>query len=137
MQRPGVCNAAETLLVHADREDDLLPQLVSALEAEGVELLDGEEAWATEFLDMKMAVRVVPSLDDALDHIARYGTRPLRGDRHRGRGRRRAVHPRGRRRRRYVNTSTRFTDGGEYGMGAEIGISTNRLHARGPVGLRT
>ena len=135
VQRPGVCNAAETLLVHADREDDLLPQLVSALEAEGVELLDDEEAWATEFLDMKMGVRVVPSLDAALEHIARYGT-----------GHSEAIvtedEPAAERFTRevdaaavYVNTSTRFTDGGEYGMGAEIGISTNRLHARGPVGL--
>ena len=135
VQRPGVCNAAETLLVHADREDDLLPQLVSALEADGVELLDGEEAWATEFLDMKMGVRVVPSLDAALEHIARYGTGhseaivtedEAAAERFTREVDAAAV---------YVNTSTRFTDGGEYGMGAEIGISTNRLHARGPVGL--
>jgi len=135
VQRPGVCNAAETLLVHADREDDLLPQLVSALDAEGVELLDGEEAWATEFLDMKMGVRVVPSLDAALEHIARYGTGhseaivtedEAAAERFTREVDAAAV---------YVNTSTRFTDGGEYGMGAEIGISTNRLHARGPVGL--
>jgi glutamate-5-semialdehyde dehydrogenase len=135
VQRPGVCNAAETLLVHADRADDLLPQLVSALEAEGVELLDDEEAWATEFLDMKMGVRVVPSLDAALEHIARYGTGhseaivtedEAAAERFTREVDAAAV---------YVNTSTRFTDGGEYGMGAEIGISTNRLHARGPVGL--
>jgi len=135
VQRPGVCNAAETLLVHSDREDDLLPQLVAALEAEGVELLDGEDAWATEFLDMKMGVRVVPSLDGALEHIARYGTGhseaivtedEAAAERFTREVDAAAV---------YVNASTRFTDGGEYGMGAEIGISTNRLHARGPVGL--
>src|SRR6476659_2949012 len=135
VQRPGVCNAAETLLVHSDREDDLLPQLVAALEAAGVELLDGEDAWATEFLDMKMGVRVVPSLDGALEHIARYGTGhseaivtedEAAAERFTREVDAAAV---------YVNTSTRFTDGGEYGMGAEIGISTNRLHARGPVGL--
>ena len=73
VQRPGVCNAAETLLVHRDRAD-LVPALVEALEAEGVEVLEGEEAWATEFLDLKIALRVVDDLDQALDHIARYGT---------------------------------------------------------------
>ena len=105
------------------------------LQAQGVELLEGEEAWATEFLDMKMAVRVVPSLDDALEHIASYGTGhseaivtedAAAAERFAREVDAAAV---------YVNTSTRFTDGGEYGMGAEIGISTNRLHARGPVGL--
>jgi glutamate-5-semialdehyde dehydrogenase len=134
VQRPGVCNAAETLLVHRDRAD-LVPVLVEALEAEGVEVLEGEQAWATEFLDLKMALRVVDDLDQALDHIDRYGT-----------GHSEAIVTEdaaaaGRFTREvdaaavYVNASTRFTDGAVYGMGAEIGISTNRLHARGPLGL--
>jgi glutamate-5-semialdehyde dehydrogenase len=129
-----VCNAAETLLVHRDRAD-LVPALVEALEAEGVEVLEGEQAWATEFLDLKMALRVVDDLDQALDHIDRYGT-----------GHSEAIVTEdaaaaGRFTREvdaaavYVNASTRFTDGAVYGMGAEIGISTNRLHARGPLGL--
>ena len=133
-QRPGVCNAAETLLVHRDR-DELRDRIAQALEAHGVELVEGEEAWATEFLDLRMAVRSVDSLDDALDHIATYGTGHseaiVTGDeaaaeRFLAEVDAAAV---------YVNASTRFTDGGEFGMGAEMGISTNRLHARGPVAL--
>jgi glutamate-5-semialdehyde dehydrogenase len=134
VQRPGVCNAAETLLVHRDRAD-LLPRLREALEADGVELLEGEEAWATEFLDLKMAVRVVDDLDAALDHIARYGTGHseaiVTDDEEAAARFTREVDAAA----VYVNASTRFTDGGEYGMGAEIGISTSRLHARGPLGL--
>jgi glutamate-5-semialdehyde dehydrogenase len=134
VQRPGVCNAAETLLVHRDRAG-LVPALVEALEGEGVEVLEGEEAWATEFLDLKIALRVVDDLDQALDHIARYGTGhseaivtedDLAAERFTREVDAAAV---------YVNASTRFTDGAVYGMGAEIGISTNRLHARGPLGL--
>jgi glutamate-5-semialdehyde dehydrogenase len=134
VQRPGVCNAAETLLVHRDRAG-LVSALVEALEGEGVEVLEGEEAWATEFLDLKIALRVVDDLDQALDHIARYGTGhseaivtedDVAAERFTREVDAAAV---------YVNASTRFTDGAVYGMGAEIGISTNRLHARGPLGL--
>ena len=98
-------------------------------------MVEGEYAWATEFLDMKMAVRMVDSLDEALEHIDRYGTGhseaivtddAAAAERFAREVDAAAV---------YVNASTRFTDGGEYGMGAEIGISTNRLHARGPLGL--
>jgi len=112
-----------------------MPELEAALREAGVELRTGEEAWATEFLDMVMAVRVVDSLDEALDHIARYGTGhseaivtedAAAAERFTREVDAAAV---------YVNASTRFTDGGQYGMGAEIGISTNRLHARGPLGL--
>ena len=133
-QRPGVCNAAETLLVHRDR-GELRDRIGQALEAQGVELVAGEEAWATEFLDLRMAVRTVDSLDDALDHIATYGTGhseaivtgdEVAAERFLAEVDAAAV---------YVNASTRFTDGGEFGMGAEMGISTNRLHARGPVAL--
>jgi glutamate-5-semialdehyde dehydrogenase len=133
-QRPGVCNAAETLLVHRDRPE-LRERICTALETAGVELLEGEEAWETEFLDLRMAVRTVDSLDDAIEHVNRYGTGHseaiVTGDaeaaaRFTNEVDAAAV---------YVNASTRFTDGGEYGMGAEIGISTSRLHARGPIGL--
>ncbi|HEY2870135.1 MAG TPA: glutamate-5-semialdehyde dehydrogenase [Gaiellales bacterium] len=134
VQRPGVCNAAETLLVHRDRPE-LLERISAELASAGVELEEGDEAFATEFLDMKMAVGTVGSLDDAIEHINRYGTghsEAIVTDDEAAAARfcaevdAAAV---------YVNASTRFTDGGEYGMGAEIGNSTNRLHARGPVGL--
>jgi glutamate-5-semialdehyde dehydrogenase len=133
-QRPGVCNAAETLLVHRDR-GDVRDRIAKALEAQGVELVEGEQAWATEFLDLRIAVRTVDSLDEALDHIAAYGTGhseaivtgdEVAAERFLAEVDAAAV---------YVNASTRFTDGGEFGMGAEMGISTNRLHARGPVAL--
>jgi glutamate-5-semialdehyde dehydrogenase len=134
VQRPGVCNAAETLLVHRDRPE-LLERISAELESAGVELAEGEEAFATEFLDLKMAVGSVDSLDEAIEHINRYGTGhseaivtedEAAAARFCSEVDAAAV---------YVNASTRFTDGGEYGMGAEIGNSTNRLHARGPVGL--
>ncbi|HEX5558717.1 MAG TPA: glutamate-5-semialdehyde dehydrogenase [Gaiellales bacterium] len=134
VQRPGVCNAAETLLVHAGRPE-LLERIRAVLEAAGVELAQGEEAFATEFLDLKMAVGAVASLDEAIEHINRYGTGhseaivtedEAAAARFTSEVDAAAV---------YVNASTRFTDGGEYGMGAEIGNSTSRLHARGPVGL--
>jgi glutamate-5-semialdehyde dehydrogenase len=133
-QRPGVCNAAETLLVHRDRPE-LREEICAALRAAGVELLEGEEAWETEFLDLRMAVRTVDSLDEAIEHVNRYGTGHSEAivtedseaaARFTNEVDAAAV---------YVNASTRFTDGGEYGMGAEIGISTSRLHARGPIGL--
>ncbi len=134
VQRPGVCNAAETLLVHRDRPE-LLERISAELEAAGVELAYGEEAFETEFLDMKIAVGTVDSLDAAIEHINRYGTGHSEAivtadaeaaARFCNEVDAAAV---------YVNASTRFTDGGEYGMGAEIGNSTSRLHARGPVGL--
>ncbi|HEX5365306.1 MAG TPA: glutamate-5-semialdehyde dehydrogenase [Acidimicrobiales bacterium] len=150
VQRPSVCNATETLLVHQAVADAFLPLVASRLE--GVELVGddatrarlgagrvgaaGEDDWAREFLDMKLAIRVVPSLDAAIDHVARYGSGHseaiVTGDL-------RAAH-------RFtsevdaaavlVNASTRFVDGEEFGFGAEIGISTQKLHARGPMGLR-
>jgi glutamate-5-semialdehyde dehydrogenase len=151
-QRPGVCNAAETLLVHADAAPGILPQLLAALHARGVELrgdartreLAGATAvtpaddddYATEFLDLVLAVRVVASLEEALDHIARFATGHSEAivtssleaaDRFIREVDSACV---------YVNASTRFTDGGEYGFGAEIGNSTSRLHVRGPIGLR-
>ncbi len=146
-QRPSVCNAAESLLVHEAVAEEFLPRAADALA--GVELLGDErtcalvpatpadeEAWSTEFLDLRLAVKVVPGLDEAIDHIATYGsghseaiiTRSLEAaDRFTAEVDAAAV---------VVNASTRFVDGEEFGFGAEIGISTQKLHARGPMGLR-
>jgi glutamate-5-semialdehyde dehydrogenase len=153
VQRPGVCNAAETLLVHRDAAPAVLPLAAERLTGSGVELrvdragldLLGDAAgglaeateadYATEFLDLVLAVRVVASLEEAVDHIARFGSghsEAIVTDSLEAAGEFQAsvdaavV---------YVNASTRFTDGGEFGMGAEIGISTQKLHARGPIGL--
>jgi glutamate-5-semialdehyde dehydrogenase len=150
MQRPSVCNAAETLLVHEAVAGEFLPTVAARLE--GVELVGdgatqailgaervgpaGEDDWAREFLALKLAVGVVPSLDAAVEHITRYGsghseaivTRDLAAaDRFTREVDAAAV---------LVNASTRFVDGEEFGFGAEIGISTQKLHARGPMGLR-
>ena len=148
-QRPGVCNAAETLLVHEKVAETFLPAVCKALEEKGVEIRGDErvrqlwpaaraateEDWATEYLDLILAVRTVPSLDAAIDHIGRYGTghsesivteNYTHAQEFLNRIDAAAV---------YVNASTRFTDGYEFGFGAEIGISTQKLHARGPMGL--
>jgi glutamate-5-semialdehyde dehydrogenase len=149
-QRPSVCNAAETLLVHESVAAAFLPRVAARLE--GVELVGDARArdiigadrvaeatgddWANEFLALKLAVSVVPSLDAAIDHIARYGTGHSEAivtgdlaaaDRFSREVDAAAV---------VVNASTRFVDGEEFGFGAEIGISTQKLHARGPMGLR-
>jgi glutamate-5-semialdehyde dehydrogenase len=149
-QRPSVCNAAETLLVHEDVAPEFLPAVADRLD--GVTLVGddatrsllgaervgeaSEDDWAREFLALELAVRVVPSLDAAIDHIARYGTGHSEAivtsdlaaaDRFTREVDAAAV---------LVNASTRFVDGEEFGFGAEIGISTQKLHARGPMGLR-
>jgi glutamate-5-semialdehyde dehydrogenase len=147
-QRPSVCNAAESLVVHRSVAADFLPRAAEALV--GVELLGDDatralvpgagaaddEAYATEFLDLRLSVRVVDSLDDAIAHVNRFGsghseaivTRSLEAaDRFTAEVDAAAV---------VVNASTRFVDGEEFGFGAEIGISTQKLHARGPMGLR-
>ncbi|MEZ4466055.1 MAG: glutamate-5-semialdehyde dehydrogenase [bacterium] len=147
VQRPGVCNAAETLLVHADAAERLLPAVAADLRAAGVELrgcpetvrLVGavpatEEDWYAEYLDLVLAVRVVPDLDAAIAHIERYGsdhTEAIVSEDAAAIGRflnevQSAVV--------VANASTRFADGGQLGLGAEIGISTTRLHAYGPMG---
>ncbi|HEX3511384.1 MAG TPA: glutamate-5-semialdehyde dehydrogenase [Solirubrobacteraceae bacterium] len=152
-QRPGVCNAAETLLVHEAIAPELLPRLLPALEAEGVELradararslagpgaspaAAGEDDWEQEYLDLVLAVGVVGSVEEAIEHIARYGSGHseaiVTSDAHSARSFQLGVDAAC----VYVNASTRFTDGGEFGMGAEIGNSTQKLHARGPIGLR-
>jgi glutamate-5-semialdehyde dehydrogenase len=154
VQRPSVCNAAETLLVHAGIADQFLPRALSELRESGVELrVDartrslagelggsladaGEEDWSTEYHALILAVKVVDSLDEAIEHVNRYGSghseaivtgsiesaQAFTSDVDAA-----AV---------YVNASTRFTDGAVFGMGAEIGNSTQKLHARGPIGMR-
>jgi glutamate-5-semialdehyde dehydrogenase len=150
MQRPGVCNATESLLVHAGVAEAFLPLLASALDgvalvgdAEARRILGDdrveaatEEDWGREYLDLRLSVRVVAGPDEAIAHIRRYGTGHteaiVTGDL--------AVASRFQREvdaaAVVVNASTRFTDGEEYGFGAEIGISTQKLHVRGPMGLR-
>src|SRR4051812_6139104 len=149
-QRPGVCNAAETLLVHEAVAESFLPRALGALRAAGVELrgdervraLDGavaaagESDWAEEFLALVLAVRVVASAEEAIEHVNRYGSGHseaiVTGSAASARAFQLGVDAAC----VYVNASTRFTDGGEFGMGAEIGNSTQKLHARGPIGLR-
>ena len=154
-QRPGVCNAAETLLVHEAVAPEFMAAVAKGLQEREVKLYvdaadpraggrdrapalqDATEVhYATEFLDLQMAVKVVASLDEAVEHIARYGTghseaivtRDLEAARRFARAVDAAVI--------YINASTRFTDGGVFGLGAEIGISTQKLHARGPAGAQ-
>jgi glutamate-5-semialdehyde dehydrogenase len=149
VQRPSVCNALETLLVHEASAARLLPPVLARLREAGVtvhadertrELFPDavaatEEDWSTEYMSLDIAVRVVPDLDAALDHIHRYSTHHTesiitndlaRAERFLAEVDSAVV---------MVNASTRFTDGGEFGFGAEVGISTQKLHARGPMGL--
>jgi glutamate-5-semialdehyde dehydrogenase len=154
VQRPGVCNAAETLLVHEAAAAELLPRVAFALGAAGVRLRADErtigllgtsapaiepateEDWATEYLALTLAVRVVDSLEEAIEHIGRYGSGHSEAILTRDTAAARAFQLGVDAACVYVNASTRFTDGGEFGMGAEIGNSTQKLHARGPIGLR-
>jgi glutamate-5-semialdehyde dehydrogenase len=154
VQRPGVCNAAETLLVHSDVAAEFLPRVLKRLEAEGVELradaqaraLAGVDAgeiaaaedadWDTEYLALILAVRVVDSVETAIEHVNLHGTghseaivTDSNASAHKFTSQIDAACV-------YVNASTRFTDGGEFGLGAEIGNSTQKLHARGPIALR-
>lgn len=148
--RPSVCNAAETLLIHREVASRLLPSIIEALSAEGVRLWGDttartlnpavepadDETWATEHLSLEMGVRVVDSIEEAIDHITRYSTHHTEAivtndianaEQFLRRVDSAVV---------MVNASTRFTDGGEFGFGAEVGISTQKLHARGPMGLQ-
>jgi len=148
-QRPGVCNALETMLVHAAEAEEFLPRAAQALMDQGVEIRGCprtlalapsataavEEDWPAEFLDLILAVKVVDSLEEAMEHIARYGSQHTEA----------IVTSDYARSQRFingvdsslvlVNASTRFNDGGELGLGAEIGINTSKLHAFGPMGL--
>jgi glutamate-5-semialdehyde dehydrogenase len=153
-QRPGVCNAAETLLVHSDVAPVFLPRALAKLSAAGVEVrvdervigLAGEmafaataavaEDWDTEYLAMTLAVAVVDSVEQAVEHIARHGSGHSEAIVTKDTSSARAFQLSVDAACVYVNASTRFTDGGEFGMGAEIGNSTQKLHARGPIGLR-
>jgi glutamate-5-semialdehyde dehydrogenase len=154
VQRPSVCNAAETLLVHRDAAGEFLPRALRELRESGVELrvderartLSGdladslgeatEEDWATEYHALILAVKVVDSVEEAIEHVNRYGsghseaivTGSIESAQDFTSGVDAACV--------YVNASTRFTDGGVFGMGAEIGNSTQKLHARGPIGMR-
>lgn len=152
VQRPSVCNAAETLLVHRDIADTVLPRILAALSARNVTLHGDEDTarvavntpitpatesdWATEYISLDLAVRVVDSLEDALTHIRTWSsghteaiiTQDLAASEAFIAGVDSAAV--------IVNASTRFTDGGEFGLGAEVGISTQKLHARGPMGIQ-
>ncbi|HET9719783.1 MAG TPA: glutamate-5-semialdehyde dehydrogenase [Solirubrobacteraceae bacterium] len=152
VQRPGVCNAAETLLVHADVAGRFLPVVMQALHEAGVTLhadarareaagglpvLAATEAdWDREYLSLDMAVGVVDSVGEAIQHINRHGSGHSEAIVTTDTGSARAFQMGVDAACVYVNASTRFTDGGEFGMGAEIGNSTQKLHARGPIGLR-
>ena len=150
VQRPGTCNAMETMLVHKQVAARFLPRICRRLSEAGVELRGDaatrrlwpaakpatEEDWYAEYLDLILAVRVVDGVQQAIDHIAQYGSNHTdaivsedirRVDEFVRRVDSSSV---------MVNTTTRFSDGGEYGLGAEVGISTDKLHARGPMGIR-
>lgn len=150
VQRPGVCNAAESLLVHKDLAETILPKVYNELNNYNVEIRGDEKVqkiltyvnaaseddWGREYLDYIISVKVVESIDEAIEHINRYGTKHseaiitenyTNAQRFLDEIDAAAV---------YVNASTRFTDGFEFGFGAEIGISTQKLHARGPMGLK-
>jgi glutamate-5-semialdehyde dehydrogenase len=152
VQRPGVCNAAETLLVHGDVAAQFLPRVLHALHDAGVTLhgdarvrelvadlpirVATDEDWDTEYLALELAVAVVDGVESAIEHINRHGSGHseaiVTGDTAAARAFELEVDAAC----VYVNASTRFTDGGEFGMGAEIGNSTQKLHVRGPIGLR-
>lgn len=149
VQRPGVCNAMETLLVHKEIADDFLPKMIARFKKCGVELHGDETVqrvdkdviaateadWPEEYLDLTLAIRVVDNVDAAIEHINTYGSHHsdaiVTADKSAGKAFLAQVDSSS----VYVNASTRFTDGAEFGMGAEIGISTDKLHARGPMGL--
>ncbi|HZK86698.1 MAG TPA: glutamate-5-semialdehyde dehydrogenase [Syntrophomonas sp.] len=150
VQRPSVCNAAETLLVHQAVAEQYLPGIIAKLQEAGVEIRGCERTrqivpglveatvkdWETEYLDLIMAVKVVDSLDEAINHINQYGTghsEAIISDNYNAV---RSFMARVDAAAVYANASTRFTDGNVFGFGAEMGISTQKLHARGPMGLR-
>jgi glutamate-5-semialdehyde dehydrogenase len=151
VQYPAVCNSAETLLVHEAIAGEFLPQVVAKLKKAGVEIRGDsktrsllpndaivpatEADWASEYLDLVLSVKVVANLDEAIEHINRYGSRHtdaiVTEDSDAARRFMNEVDSAG----VYQNASTRFSDGFRYGFGAELGISTSKLHARGPMGL--
>jgi glutamate-5-semialdehyde dehydrogenase len=150
VQRPGVCNAMETLLVHRDVARAFLPRMAERFRTAGVEMRADpaamqivadarpatDEDWSTEYLDLIVSIKIVESMDQAIDHIQRYGSRHSDAIITNSYPRSCAFVRRVDSSSVFVNASTRFADGGEYGLGAEIGISTDKLHARGPMGAR-
>ncbi|WGS65002.1 glutamate-5-semialdehyde dehydrogenase [Marinitoga aeolica] len=148
-QRPGTCNTVETVLIHKNIAEKILPALKEQLESKSVEIRGcektisiikvkkaTEEDWATEYLDLILSIKIVEDLNEAINHIKKYSTghsesilteNYLNAMKFVNEIDSAAV---------YINASTRFTDGGEFGMGAEMGISTQKMHARGPVGLK-
>ena len=147
-QRTSVCNAAESLLVHSEVADTFVPRVVKALQDAGVTIhgdgafaaYDGvvaatDDDWATEYLDLDIAAAVVPDLDAAIDHVVRWSSGHTEAIVTRDLGAARRFAAEVDAAAVVINASTRFTDGGEFGFGAEIGISTQKLHARGPMGL--
>ena len=148
-QRPGVCNAIETILVHKNIASQFLPQLESVLKEKNVEIFAceetrkalpqakpaTEETWYKEYLDLKISVKVVDSLDDAINHISKYGTKHSESIITKNNNNAKKFQDEVDAACVYVNASTRFTDGEEFGFGSEIGISTQKLHARGPIAL--
>ena len=149
VQRPGVCNSMETMLVHQDVAEEFLPRMIRRFQEAGVDIRGcqrvrnifpdvakaTEEDWRTEYLDLILSVRVVNDIDEAIDHIMTFGSLHsdaiVTRDYHRGHKFLNEVDSAA----VYVNASTRFTDGNEFGLGAELGISTQKLHSRGPMGL--
>lgn len=150
VQRPSVCNAVETVLVHSNLVDSFLPRLLESLEAQNVTVFGcprtqevspnvkpaTEADWFTEYLDLKLAVKVVDSLEEAINHINFYGTKHSEAIITKSYQAAKKFTQEVDAAAVYVNASTRFTDGGQFGLGAEIGISTQKLHARGPMGLK-
>lgn len=148
-QRPSVCNAEEKLLVHKDIADEFLPVIIPELTKRGVEIIGDEKVvslfpdatlateddWGTEYLDLKIAIKVVDGIDSAINHINKYNSRHseaiITNDYNASQKFLDEIDAAA----VYVNASTRFTDGFEFGFGAEIGISTQKIHARGPMGL--
>lgn len=150
VERPGVCNAMETLLVHEKVAPEFLPRMIERLKNAGVEVRgcprtraivpDIHEAteadWDTEYLDLILSVKVVSSFEEAVEHIGRHGSGLAEAIVTKDQGRAMRFLKEVDAGAVFVNASTRFTDGGEFGMGAEMGVSTQKLHARGPMGLR-
>jgi len=148
-QRPGVCNAIETILIHKNLAQTILPKLENALKLKNVEIFAcdktrkiiigvkpaTEDDWYKEYLDLKIAIKVVDSLEEAIEHINKYGTKHSESIITQNKEQAKKFQEEVDAACVYVNASTRFTDGEEFGFGAEIGISTQKLHARGPIAL--
>ncbi|MER2139728.1 MAG: gamma-glutamyl-phosphate reductase, partial [Succiniclasticum sp.] len=145
----GVCNAMETMLVHKDAAQEFLPHMLQALKEKGVQIIGDEtvcamnkealpateEDWATEYGDLRLSVKIVDDVDAAIEHISKYGTKHSECIVTRSLANARKFQQMVDAACVYANASTRFTDGFQFGFGAEIGISTQKLHARGPMAL--